>query len=161
MKTLVLTFFISLGQAAASSTTCTALRLPSTWEVISTAYGDVTGDGQAECVLSVWRPWRDWPIARWATGATPVINNHDAGGRSSHIVVLKPLGKRQYREVWVGSALFQPASQVTILPSGRLRVTETTYKGGPHALGTAVTEWAWTGFGFSRVSQRMVTWQLK
>ena len=63
--------------------------------------------------------------------------------------------------MWVGSALFQPASQVDILPSGHLRVTETSYSAGPHALGKAVSEWAWTGFGFSRASQRVATWQLK
>ena len=37
---------------------------PSTWHISASAFADVTGDGTAEWVLLVWRPWRDWPIQR-------------------------------------------------------------------------------------------------
>lgn len=55
-------FSVSSGLAGgAPGTPCTQLHLPATWDVRAVAYADVTGDGTPECVLSVWRPWKDWP----------------------------------------------------------------------------------------------------
>ncbi|MFC6661147.1 hypothetical protein [Deinococcus multiflagellatus] len=69
---------------------CPALTLPPDWDVRSQAWADVTGDRQPECVLALWRPWRDWPIGRWAAAPTPITANRDAQGRSAHIAVLRP-----------------------------------------------------------------------
>lgn len=124
------------------------MRLPGAWDVRSSVYADVTGDGTPECVLSVWRPWRDWPIARWSGRETPIAENHDASGFSSHVAVLKPLPGGSYQKIWIGSALFQPVTALTVLPGGRLATLETTYGRGRKALSVALSEWAWTGFGF-------------
>lgn len=127
---------------------CPPLRLPRTWDVRSSAYADVTGDGVPECVLSVWRPWRDWPLARWSARPTPITGNRDTRGQSSHIAVLRPLGGGRYREIWVGSALYQPVTTLTALPDGRLLTLETTYARGRSASSVALSLWRWTGFGF-------------
>ena len=127
---------------------CPALHLPLTWDVRSQVYADVTGDGTPECVLSIWRPWNDWPLARWATRPTPIVNNRDALGYSSHIAVLKPRAGGRYAQVWVGSALFQPVTALTVRPDGTLVTLETTYAQGRSVQSVALSEWRWTGFGF-------------
>lgn len=134
---------------------CPALTLPPTWEVRSSVLADVTGDGAPECVLAVWRPWRDWRTARWTAHPTPIQGNRDARGYSSHVAVLRPLGGGQYREVWVGSALFQPVAALTVLPGGTLATLETTYV-APGAPARALSLWHWTGFGF-RLDRRALT----
>ena len=127
---------------------CPPLRLPASWDVRSQAYADVTGDGTPECVLSVWRPWNDWPLARWRARPTPIVNNRDSRGFSSHVAVLKPKGGGRYVQVWVGSALFQPVTALTVRPGGRLLTLETTYTRGRTTQSVALSEWRWTGFGF-------------
>lgn len=143
-----------IPSAASSPRPCPPLQLPPAWDVRSSVYADVTGDGVPECVLSVWRPWRDWPIARWSSTETPITGNHDAGGLSSHVAVLKATGDGQYRNVWVGSALYQPVTALTVLPSGRLLTLETTYGRGRNSVSMALSEWVWTGFGF-RLERRV------
>ena len=134
---------------------CPALTLPPDWEVRSSVLADVTGDGTPECVLAVWRPWRDWRTARWTAHPTPIQGNRDARGLSSHVAVLRPLGSGRYREVWVGSALFQPLAALTVLPGGTLATLETTYA-APGAPARALSLWHWTGFGF-RLDRRALT----
>lgn len=143
------------GAAMQPAPPCPALTLPPDWEVRASVLADVTGDGTPECVLAVWRPWRDWHTARWNTRPTPIQGNRDARGRSSHVAVLRPLGGGRYREVWVGSALFQPVATLTVLPGGTLATLETTYA-APGAPAHALSLWHWTGFGF-RLDRRVPT----
>lgn len=126
---------------------CPPMSLPPDWDVRSQAWADVTGDRQPECVLALWRTWRDWPIGRWAAAPTPITGNRDAQGRSAHIAVLRPRPGGRYQEVWVGSALFQPVSALTVRPDGTLVILEITYA-APQAPGQALSEWRWTSFGF-------------
>lgn len=127
---------------------CAALKLPSTWDVRASTYADVTRDGTPECILSVWRPWKDWPIARWSNQPSPITRNRDAQNYSSHIAVLKPLGDTTFRNIWVGSALFQPVTDLAVLPDGTLLTLETTYQRGRQGRSVALSCWKWTGFGF-------------
>lgn len=136
---------------------CPALQLPPTWRVLDTVYADVTGDGRPECVLAIWRPWKDWPTRRWLALPSPVTRNHDAAGLSAQIAVLTPLGQGRYRERWVGSPLYQPVMALSALPDGRLATLETTYPRGPGALSRNLSVWRWTGFGL-RLEQR---WPLR
>lgn len=132
------------------------MHLPTTWDVRASVYADVTGDGSPECVLSVWRPWQDWPIARWSGKPTPITKNRDTAGYSSHVAVLKPLPGGRYRNIWVGSALYQPVTSLTVLPDGTLVTLETTYAAGRDAKSVALSEWRWTGFGFGLVRREKV-----
>ncbi|MBB5362483.1 hypothetical protein [Deinococcus humi] len=133
---------------------CPPLRLPEAWDVRSQVYADVTGDGSLECVLAVWRPWRDWPITRWSTADSPITASRDAHGDSAHVAVLKPGPDGTYRAVWVGSALFQPVVALTVLPDGHLVTLEGRYPSGRAAPSVALSEWTWTGFGF-RLERRI------
>ncbi|SMB96049.1 hypothetical protein [Deinococcus hopiensis] len=133
---------------------CPRLQLPATWAVRSSVYADVTGDGQPECVLALWRPWRDWPIRRWSAAKSPITANHDVGGDSAHVAVLKPGPGGMYRKVWIGSALFRPVTALTVLPDHRLVALEGTYRAGRFAPAAALSEWTWTGFGF-RLERRV------
>lgn len=133
---------------------CPALRLPASWDVRSGVSADVTGDGSPECVLAVWRPWRDWPITRWSAAPSPIMGNRDARGDSSHVAVLKPGPNGTYRNVWVGSALYRPVTALTVLPDGHLVTLEGTYTRGRDATAAALSEWTWTGFGF-RLERRV------
>lgn len=144
------------GNGDATASPCRALTLPAGWDVRSSAYADVTGDGAPECVLSVWRPWADWPIARWSSRPTPITRNRDARGDSAHIAVLKPLPGGAFRSVWVGSALFQPVTALTVLTDGTLATLETTYARGRDASSVALSVWQWTGFGFGLVRRQPV-----
>lgn len=133
---------------------CPPLHLPESWDVRSQVYADVTGDGSPECVLAVWRPWRDWPITRRSPSASPITGNRDARGDSAHIAVLKPGLGGTYRNVWVGSALFRPVTALTVLPGGRMITLESRYASGRDAPSVVLSEWAWTGFGF-RLERRV------
>lgn len=136
---------------------CPPLNLPQAWDVRAQVYADVTGDGSPECVLAVWRPWRDWPITRWSPAASPITANRDARGDSAHVAVLKPGPGGTYRSVWVGSALIRPVTALAVLPDGTLATLEGRYASGRTAPSTALSEWSWTGFGFRLERRRPVT----
>ncbi|MBN1881746.1 MAG: hypothetical protein JW885_06195 [Deltaproteobacteria bacterium] len=72
------------------------------WEITESAVVDVTGDGRAELIVVVWRPWRDWPIMRWHEEESPIASYKDKNGMSCHLIVLEP---DTGDEIWAGSAL--------------------------------------------------------
>ena len=144
------------GSREASTGPCRSLKVPAGWDVRASAYADVTGDGAPECVLSVWRPWADWPIAWWSSRPSPIVLNRDRRGDSAHIAVLRPLPGGAYRNVWVGSALFQPVTALTVRPDGTLATLETTYARGRQSSSVALSLWRWTGFGFGLVQRQAV-----
>lgn len=154
----VLAVFCACWAGAAKSSdlpgVCARLHLPPSWDVRAGVYADVTGDGTPECVLSVWRPWKDWPIARWSAQPSPITTHRDGQGYSSHIAVLRPLPGGRYRNIWVGSALYQPVTRLKVLPDHTLVTWETTYARGRSASSVAVSSWRWTGFGFGLLERR-------
>lgn len=139
--------------------TCPALNLPPTWDVRSSAWGDLTGDGLPECVLTVWRPWRGWKVEKWGPKRkSPVGRNRDARGDSSNIVLVRPQGRGKYREVWAGSPLVIPALRAWLEDThsdGKLELVtlEGSYAAG--RTGKAITRavWRWKPFGFELVSR--------
>lgn len=137
-------------------TPCDLLELPLSWDVRSRSYGDITGDGRSECLLALWRPWQDWPIARWRRHPTAIVNNRDAQGDSSHLAVVRPLSAQtgKYHTVWVGSALFQPVVSARLGPTGELIALETSYNVGRDASPRYRSIWRWNGFGFRLVERK-------
>jgi hypothetical protein len=125
--------------------------LPPSWHVTASALADVTGDGVAEWVLVVWRPWRDWPIQRWSSVASPIAAYRDAAGESCHLILLHP---QDGREIWAGSALPVPflalhAGDVDRDGTVEVVTVEGSYEGSRQGPGTHVDVWAWNGFGFA------------
>jgi len=126
-------------------------HVPSTWRVTASALANVTGDGQSEWVLVVWRPWRDWPIQSWSTAPSPIAGFHDAAGESCHLILLDP---RDGREVWAGSALPAPILALAVGDvdgDGRSEVgtLEGDYATGRNGPASRVDVWKWNGFGFT------------
>lgn len=139
---------------AAPPSPCPSAAYPATWDIRAAHYADVTGDGAPECVLLVWRPWRDWPIMRWREGKSPIADFRDAQGDSAHVIVTEPDGVGGYREVWAGSALPIPLCALEVGDVdgdglNELVALDTDYVTGRAGPGRAVSVWAWNDFGFS------------
>lgn len=135
---------------------CPTMNLPAIWRVKSQIYADITGDGTPECILLVWRPWKNWPIHQQMQRPTPIVNNKDQAGWSSNIAVLKPLSGGQYHQMWVGSALVRPVISLSMRPNQQLVTLETTYQRGENSSSVGLSEWKWTGFGFQMVRRQAV-----
>lgn len=125
--------------------------IPSDWHVSASALTDVTGDGNAEWVLVVWRPWHDWPIQRWSGVRSPITNFHDEAGDSCHLILLDP---DDGHEVWAGSALPAPALALAVGDvdgDKRLEVVllEGDYVAGRQGPAAHLDVWRWNGFGFT------------
>lgn len=125
--------------------------LPADWEVTAFALGEVTGDGSAEWVLLVWRPWRDWPIQRWSSAPSPIAGFHDAAGDSCHLILIDPADGHQ---IWAGSALPVPLVALSLQDvdedgDDEVVVLEGSYATGRGGTGAHVDVWEWNGFGFT------------
>lgn len=124
---------------------------PPTWHIAASAFADVTGDGTAEWVLLVWRPWRDWPIQRWSPAPSPIAGFHDAAGDSCHLILLDP---HDGREIWAGSALPAPLLALAVEDVDGDGCDEVVTLEGDYATGREgpaahVDVWRWNGFGFT------------
>ncbi len=125
--------------------------IPPTWHVSASALADATGDGRAEWVLVVWRPWRDWPIQRWSSVRSPITDFHDKAGNSCHLILLDP---NDGHEIWAGSALPAPLLALAVGDVDGDNLSEVVTLEGDYATGqqgpaTHVDVWGWNGFGFT------------
>ena len=125
--------------------------VPPTWHVTASILADATNDGTPECVLLVWRPWRDWPIQRWSSVPSPIAGFHDAAGDSCHLILLDP---RDGHEIWAGSALPAPLLALAVGDvdgdgHNEVITLEGDYTTGRRGPATRVDVWRWNGFGFS------------
>ncbi len=123
--------------------------VPETWEVVDAVVADVTGDGEAEWVLAVRRPWRDWPIVTWHGGQSPIAEFRDREGKSSHLVLLTTAGN----EIWAGSALPLPiralaAGDVDGDGAAEVVTLEAEYADHPRRPARRIDVWRWDVFGF-------------
>lgn len=143
---------VALSDGACRRVTSSPLPpVPPAWRVTSSTLADVTGDGLAEWVLIVWRPWRDWPIQDWSPAPSPIAGFHDAAGDSCHLILLDA---RDGRQVWAGSALPAPllAAAVGDLDGdgqNELAALEGDYHTGRDGPATRVDVWKWNSFGFT------------
>ncbi len=124
--------------------------IPDTWEVVDAGFADVTGDGIPEWILSVRRPWRDWPIMTWHGGESPIAGFKDREGKSSHLVVLDPAGD----EIWAGSALPCPmgamaAGDIDADGAAEVVTLEADYHDRPGRPAGFIDVWRWDVFGFA------------
>jgi hypothetical protein len=144
---------------------CLAVELPASWHVLTTLQADLTRDGETECALLVWRPWKDWPIMRWSDTPSPIAANRDAQGDSAHVILIEPAvdsrsqtaedqSRSTYREVWAGSALAVPITQMAagdVDDDGWMELValEGDYAIGRYGAARHVAVWRWNGFGFA------------
>lgn len=148
--------FVTLPSTQEITPSLPASRLPrpSTppdWDITAATLADATGDGKAEWVLLVRRPWRDWPIQEWTSTPCPIADFHDAAGDSSHLILLDP---ENGREIWAGSALPVPLLALAVGDVDGDNINEVVtlegdYDAGWDGTANHVDVWQWNGFGFS------------
>lgn len=124
---------------------------PPDWDITAATLADATGDGQAEWVLLVRRPWRDWPIQEWTSAPSPIADFHDAAGDSCHLILLDPESRR---EIWAGSALPVPLLALAVGDvdgddTNEVVTLEGDYDARWSGPASHVDVWQWNGFGFS------------
>jgi hypothetical protein len=134
---------------------CFLEQVPNTWQVRASLRTDLNHDGEPECTLLVWRPWEDWPIMRWSDAPSPITDNHDTQGDSSHVILIDP---SNHRELWAGSALALPILQIAAGDIDGDGATELVALEGDYVSGRSgparhVAVWRWNGFGFNLASR--------
>lgn len=125
-------------------------RSPGSWQVREVVYADLNRDGIKEFVLLVWRSFDPWPIDKYLPNGGRISTHHDNEGMSCHIILIGWDGHK-YRELWAGSALVAPLSDIQIedIDGDRhveLLAIEKDYD--ESGRGNLVV-WKWQGFGFS------------
>lgn len=128
---------------------------PSGWQVREAQISDLNHDGQPEVTLLVWRPFQPWPIDRDDPGGGRIKDFHDRENESCHVILIH-WARGGYNELWAGSALIRPVSQLRIADvdgdGGQELVALEGYYDSPFA-GGALSVWRWRGFGFVLVDK--------
>jgi hypothetical protein len=123
---------------------------PADWQVKEVVSGDLNRDGVEEFGLLVWRPFKPWPIDKFLPTAGRIADFHNSQGLSCHFILIGWDGE-QYRELWAGSALADPISQLQVADIdqdgyGELIEIEGKYDSAENG---NLLIWKWQGFGFT------------
>lgn len=123
---------------------------PSTWQVREAQITDLNRDGEPEVTLLVWRPFKPWPIEQNDPSGSRIKDFHDSTNQSCHVILIH-WSHGTFRELWAGSALVRPVSQLTVGDvdgdGWQELVALEGYYDSPF-LGGSLTVWRWRGFGF-------------
>lgn len=134
---------------------------PSGWRVSEARVGDLNRDGVPEAVLVVWRAFQPWPIDRNDPAGSRIKNFHNSAGESCHLILIG-WGRYGYNELWAGSALIRPVSQIELADldgDGKQELAALEgYYDSPFS-GGALTVWRWRGFGFVLVDKKELSFQ--
>jgi hypothetical protein len=121
-----------------------------TWKVKEVLTSDLNNDGITELVLVVWRPFKPWPIDVFLPNGGRISTFHNNQNLSCHLILIGWDGTR-YREIWAGSALADPISNiraVSINGSRSLELFAIEERYNHEDSGGNITVWSWNGFGF-------------
>jgi hypothetical protein len=123
---------------------------PSTWQVREAQITDLNRDGIPEVTLLVWRPFKPWPIEQNDPSGGRIKDFHDSANQSCHVILIH-WSHGTFRELWAGSALVRPVSQLTVGDvdgdGWQELVALEGYYDSP-LMGGSLTVWRWQGFGF-------------
>lgn len=126
-------------------------KSPENWRIEEVIASDLNRDGVVEFGLLVWRPFKPWPIDKYLPSGGRIAEFHNLQGESCHFILIGWDGKK-YRELWAGSALANPISQLKAADINgdgfsELIALESEYDSNSNS--GSVTVWQWQGFGFS------------
>ena len=132
-------------------------RSDSGWDVTQAILADADNDGRIEIVFALWKPFVPWPIDRFYNTSSPIAENQDAAGLSSHLFLYHWDGER-CRPAWCSSALADPIREFAIRDEdgngeNELVVLEGSYAEPHHTPARYTTLWCWNGWGFSLLSR--------
>jgi hypothetical protein len=125
-------------------------RSPESWQIKQAFTSDLNRDGVHEVTLLVWRPFSPWPIDRFLTHGGRISEFHGRDGMSCQVILIGWKGS-EYGELWAGSSLIRPLTQLTAVDldgdgGQELVALEGYYDRGNS--GATLTAWRWRGFGF-------------
>lgn len=121
------------------------------WRVEEFIVADLNRDGTREYALLVWRKFAPWPIDKFLPHGGRISDFHNKSGLSAHLILISWDGY-EYRELWAGSALANPISNIRAIDidgdgyeelialEGEYDATDDTGN---------ITIWRWQGFGFT------------
>jgi len=155
---------LSLSGESAQITDCSSATLwesPEGWRVSEAQIADVTHDGKNDVVLLVWRPFRPWPADRFMPYGGRIANHQNQEGQSCQLILIG-WQKGEYREIWAGSALANPISNVLVADldgDGLLELAALESDYDTYQKGGQLTIWRWIGFGFSLLDRSEGRWE--
>jgi hypothetical protein len=123
---------------------------PADWQVKEVVRGDLNRDGVEDFGLLVWRPFKPWPIDKFLPTAGRIATFQNIQGLSCHFILVGWDGEK-YRELWAGSALVDPISQLKIVDIDKDGYDELIAIEGKYNSSESgnLTIWKWQGFGFT------------
>lgn len=123
---------------------------PADWQVKEVVRGDLNRDGVEDFGLLVWRPFKPWPIDKFLPTAGRIATFHNEQGMSCHLILVGWDGEK-YRELWAGSALADPISQLQVVDIDQDGYEELIGIEGEYDTTKSgkLTIWKWQGFGFT------------
>ena len=128
---------------------------PAGWQVREAQIGDLNHDGSPEAVLLVWRPFRSWPIDQFLPSGGRISTFHDRAGESCQVILIG-WSRGGYNELWAGSALIRPVSQLHAMDldgDGEQELAALEGQYDSKDKGGQLTVWNWNGFGFTLTDQ--------
>jgi len=134
---------------------------PGEWRVSEAQIADLNHDGINEAVLLVWRPFRPWPVDEILPFGGRIESHQNHEGQSCQLILIG-WQRDDYREIWAGSALANPITNVSVADLDgdglvELAALENDYDAKQKA--GQLTIWRWIGFGFSLLDRSESRWE--
>ncbi len=124
---------------------------PESWIVTEAIQADLNRDGTGEIATVIWRPFAPWPVDSFLPYGGRISEFHNEVGLSAHLILIGWDGD-EYRELWAGSALANPISDIRAVDIDGDGYEELIALEGEYdaAVETgSITLWKWQGFGFT------------
>lgn len=134
---------------------------PAGWRVSEAQIADLNHDGNPEAVLLVWRAFQPWPVDQFLPYGGRIENHQNHEGQSCQLILIG-WQKGDYREIWAGSALAKPISNVLAADldgDGLLELAALENDYDSNRKGGQLTVWRWIGFGFSLLDRSESRWE--
>lgn len=136
-------------------------KSPPDWRVSEALIADMDHDGSNEAALLVWRAFQPWPADQFMPFGGRIEGHQDHEGQSCQVILIG-WQKGDYREIWAGSALANPISNILAADldgDGLLELLALENDYSPNRMGGQLTVWRWIGFGFSLLDRSESRWK--